>query len=202
MNTLYIFNFSTKIDCSLKGNMNYRFQKFVYFCSQTSLICPMNKTLFILDDYDAFFEQFHFYGIKANIKTSKLLWLLKTYINQSFTRNPEKDVEMYIIPENPQINEGLFAEIEEDKEPVYEQIRHPLVELHFPSSQKLGYIYQNKVLKSILLPSRKDIDFILASPMSKKDSDDFQDKISKIPEIQHIFHFDIFKIKEKENLLI
>lgn len=159
--------------------------------------------LLLSEDLDPFFDKNQFFGLTTDVRPAKLCFLLKNYLNLQFTRNPETDIAVINIPKksNKKVVQSLF-ETQVEEEPQRSWFFHALIKAHFPSSQKPGYFYQNKVQRSILLKELSSFDYIFASPLRHENQLTFIEQLRLIPEIRHIHPIDIYNVKDKNYLLL
>ncbi len=159
--------------------------------------------LFLLEEENPFFEQYQFYGIISSVKPARLCWLLQRYLSQEFTRDPETDIPVLNIKKAPKKSkiQSLFdttPQIKSEKKWSF----HALIATHFTSTLSIGYIYQNKVNQSLLIPDLSNFDYIYASPLTNDLDAAFISLLKMVPGIRHVSKIDIFDIKTRDNLLI
>lgn len=159
--------------------------------------------LFLSEEIDPFFNIYQFYGLTSNVKPAKLCWLLQNYLNQDFTRDPETDIPVLNVIKAPRkpLLQTLFDQSTANKDKK-EWSFHALIKIHFSSTQKTGYIYQNKINQSILIPELANFDYIFASSLSHQNDKAFIKLLKLVPSIHHIHTLDIYEIQSKNNLLL
>jgi len=132
-----------------------------------------------------FFEDSAMLGLVCSLLPYRLCWFLNAYLNFSFIRTPENDVQMTKGKNQTPL---CF--------PVYQMVDE--------LNQSQIILYGNRCDKFALVPELKKIDYFLLfkSAVCQSESKKYQTLLGQIPDIQLVRELDYSTIKNVGNLML